>query len=142
MKLILCMLVDEDGSIKYAPHYFKSQEADACVTSYKTKHINKNTIFYNTDLDLQEDIGEACWTSNEVKRRLDELKANEVKVFTLLEDFYDIANEIQFAYSNVKFDEYDEKIDINVFKELCNNFDKKFLGASQGLNFFKYNRRD
>lgn len=144
MNKIICMFIDADGKIKYVPNKFRVESADVIIADYSIDtSLNKNIIYYNNDLELDETKGDACWTSCEVIRRVEELKPNEVKIFTLVDDFLDYANEIQFAFNSNSFgDDFDEQIDVEEFKKTCANFDKEFIGTVDGIYFYRYKRRE
>lgn len=140
MKVILCMLIDKTGKIKYVPQYFKPKEVDICVSNYNIGEIGNKTIFY-TLLEFEERYMEdTCWTTNEVVKRCEEYKSDcIVKIFTRINDFYKYADEIQFAYIE-KLETFDEQIDMNDLIEFCKTLDKKYLGEVNGIKFFRYTK--
>lgn len=141
MRVILCMLIDKQGKIKYVPQYFKPNEVDVCVSNFKIGKIGVNTLYYNL-LDYDEKYAnDLCWTTSEVLRRCEELKKNcNVKIFTRIQDFYAEANEIQFAFME-NLDSFDEQIDMKDLIEVCKNLDKQYLGEMNGVKFFRYMKK-
>ena len=146
MNIIVCMFIDSDGKIKYAPDKFNSNKCDLCVSNYKMGAINsRKTLYYNIDLDYDEQYGEdTCWTVAETIRRINEINPSNVKIFTLLDNFYEYATEIQFAFSLdcFKDNEYNERIDVEKFKEVCKNFKKTYIGKKNNIKFYKYEKNE
>ena len=142
MKVILCMLIDKNGKIKYVPKYFKPNDVDICVSNYKIGYIGNKTLFY-TLLEYNDDyIEETCWTTSEILRRCSEYNKNcVVKIFTRINDFYKYANEIQFAFIE-NLESFDEQINMNDLIEFCKTLDKQCLGEMNGIKFFRYTKNN
>lgn len=133
------MLLDRFGHVKYMVDKFKPSKS-MCVSNYKINKIGLKTLFYNIELDIKEELAEdTCWTPHEVVRRIKESEFNEAKIFTRVQDFYDVANEIQFAYTET-LDSWDEQLDIEKLKSFCSNFKRESLGEVNGVKFFRYTK--
>ncbi|MGL4210080.1 MAG: hypothetical protein ACRCRT_00895, partial [Cetobacterium somerae] len=134
--VILCMFIDKQGNIRKSPKFFKPQTADICVSDYELGNITDNTLYLSL-LDIKPEVEEStCWTAKEVIRRGAE--DCEIKVFAMFEHFYEEMTEVNFAFFNGVFDEFDTSIDINVFKECVKDFEKKSIGENNNIKFFKY----
>ncbi|MGL5647016.1 MAG: hypothetical protein ACRDDY_04130 [Clostridium sp.] len=135
--IILCMFIDKDGKIRQRPHYFKPNNVDFCISDYSLGDIkNSNKTLYLEFLNIKEELMcDTCWTVNELVRRCD----GDIKIFAKLESFYNVMTEVQFAFSSESFGEdYDDMIDVSLFKETVKGFDKKMLPEANGIKFFKY----
>lgn len=142
MKVILCMLIDKNGKIKYVPQYFKPNEVDICVSNYKMGRIGNKSLFYNL-LEYEDEYAtDTCWTTSEVLRRCEEYKEDcIVKIFTRIQDFYEKADEIQFAYIE-NLESHDEELDMSGLVEFCKNLDRNYLGEINGIKFFRYTKKN
>ncbi|MGL6185501.1 MAG: hypothetical protein ACRC1T_09005 [Clostridium chrysemydis] len=142
MKVILCMLIDRNGKIKYVPQYFKPHEVDICVSNYKIGVIGNKTVFYTLLEYNDEYMEQTCWTTNEVLKRCKEHKDDcVVKIFTRINDFYKHANEIQFAFTE-NLESFDEQIEMEDLIEFCKTLDKQYLGEMNGIKFFRYTKKN
>lgn len=133
-KIILCMLIDKHGHVKYTPQSFKPNDCDICVSNFDIGKIGKKTLYY-TMLDFRDEFAEeTTWTTNETINRCED---SVVKIFTRVQDFYKYANEIQFAYTD-ELKTWDEELDMNDLIEFCKQAERKYLGESNGIKFFRY----
>lgn len=133
-KIILCMLIDKHGHIKYAPQSFKPNDCDICVSNFDIGKIGKKTLFY-TMLDFREEFAEeTTWTTNETINRC---RDSVVKIFTRVQDFYKYADEIQFAYKD-ELSTWDEELDMNDLVSFCKGANREYLGEFNGIKFFRY----
>lgn len=142
MKIILCMLIDKHGHIKYQPLSFKPKEADICVSNFIMGSLGNKSLYY-TLLDYEEEYAEdICWTTHEVLDRCEKYKENGVvKIFTRIQDFYNHADEIQFAYQD-ELETWDEELETKDLIEFCKTMDKKFLGELNNVKFFRYTKKN
>ncbi|MGL5962632.1 MAG: hypothetical protein ACRCZ0_11885 [Cetobacterium sp.] len=136
-RIILCALVDSEGHLKYMVDKFKPNDS-LCVSNYSIGKIGLETLFYNIELSITDDlIKETCWTKKEILRRLEESQQTKMKVFTRIQDFYKEADEFQFAYKE-KLEEWDEELDTQKLRTFCSDFKREILGESNGTKFFRY----
>lgn len=137
MKVIASVLIDKQGHIKWLPKPFNPNDADVCISNFEIGEIGKNSLFY-VPLDYREDMMEkTCWTVEETFRRVKELGATKVKIFTSVQDFFDEINELQFAFME-KLEKWDEEVDMNRMMEFCKTAEREYLGEKNGIKFFRY----
>lgn len=137
MRVILCMLIDKHGHIKYAPQYFKPNDVDVCVSNIQMGKIGVRTLYYNLLEYDDRYANDLCWTTSEVLRRCGE--NDVVKIFTRVQDFYDKADEIQFAFKD-ELEQYDEELSMSDLSQFCKGLKKEALGEKNGIKFFRYTK--
>lgn len=138
MRVIASMLVDKHGRIKHLPQAFKPNEADICVLSLSMGDVCEKSLYYEP-LSFDENKKESItWTVKETMRRCYEVKANVVKIFTRIQDFYEEIDELQFAYIDDLGEDFNEEIDMTSLKMFCDKAKKEFLGEKNNIKFFRY----
>ncbi|MGL4999920.1 MAG: hypothetical protein ACRC5T_13235 [Cetobacterium sp.] len=142
MKVILCMLIDKQGRIKYVPRYFKPNDVDICVSNFSMGEIGNKSLYYNLLEYDERYANDLCWTTSEVLRRCGEFKEDcTVKIFTRIQDFYDKADEIQFAFTDT-LETYDEELSMEDLISYCKEMNKIALGEMQGVRFYRYTKKN